>query len=57
MKDYYGEQVVKSYTINFNKWKWAVDEGFGLEDLFNTNLYREVFKEIEPHNASSYLMG
>tara|TARA_R100000808_G_scaffold6183_1_gene18524 strand:- start:12355 stop:12687 length:333 start_codon:yes stop_codon:yes gene_type:complete len=56
MRDYYGDEVIKSFTINFPKWKYAVYEGFTLKDIFDTEMYKEVFKEIKPHEASSYLM-
>lgn len=56
MRDYYGEEVIKSYTINFPKWKYAACEGFTLKDIFDTEMYKEVFQEIKPHEASSYLI-
>tara|TARA_Y100000310_G_scaffold345698_1_gene468469 strand:+ start:2581 stop:2913 length:333 start_codon:yes stop_codon:yes gene_type:complete len=57
MTDSDGSEVVKSYIINVNKWQWASTEGFNLSQIFNTNLYREVFEEIRPSQASSYLVN
>ena len=56
MKDIDDSVLVKSYAINFHKWNWASVEGFDLEEIFKTNLYKEVFVELHPANVSSYFL-
>ncbi len=56
MRDITDEVIVKCYTIDYNKWNWASTEGFDLESIFETNLYKEVFREVHPAQVSSYLL-
>ena len=57
MKDLTGDVLIKSYAIDFSKWNWASTEGFDLEGLFETELYKDVFKEVHPGQVSSYLLN
>lgn len=57
MTDVYDEQFVKAYTINFNRWNWAADEGFDLDEVFRTTLADEIFIDIAPHKVSSYFLS
>ena len=57
MEDLDKSVFVKSFAINFHKWQWAAVEGFDLEEIFKTDLYKEVFVEIEPHKVSSYFLN
>lgn len=56
MEDYDKEILIKCYAVNFHKWNWASLEGFNLESIFRGELYKEVFKEVEPHKVSSYFL-
>jgi hypothetical protein len=57
MEDIAGDVLVKTYVINYNKWNWASIEGFDLEGIFETELYKDVFKEVHPAQVSSYLLN
>lgn len=57
MLDYYQNEVLKAYGIDFCKWNWASTEGFRLDDIFkDINLYSDVFTELPAHKVSEYLV-
>jgi len=57
MRDLNNDEFVKSYIINFKKWNWASYEGFDIDDIFNSNLYKEIFLDIEPYEVSNYFLN
>tara|TARA_R110002050_G_scaffold68910_3_gene149294 strand:- start:5474 stop:5812 length:339 start_codon:yes stop_codon:yes gene_type:complete len=56
MTDPEDELYVKAYKIDFHKWNWAAVEGFNLDDIFTNDLHREIFKDVEAHQISSYFI-
>ncbi len=48
MKDSHGEEVIVTYLIHLDKWQWAEDEGFTVNDvIFDDRLFDDVFTYID----------
>lgn len=57
MRDIDDTVLVKSYAIDYNKWNWASTEGFNLEEIFQSDLYKDVFVELHPSKVSRYFIN
>jgi hypothetical protein len=50
-----GDNIIKAYSININKWIWAEQEGFSTE-MMVTELKHEIFSEIPLESSIEYLV-
>ena len=49
MQNEYGRDIIASYLINLNKWTWAEEEGFTMDDILDRDdLTPDVFEMIDP---------
>ena len=55
MIDSEGIELVKAYTIDVQRWAWAADEGFTLEQLIETDCGK-VFCPVDLDNLAKELM-
>ena len=51
----YGDIKIKTFLIDRNKYNWAKDEGFDLDQMINLKS-PQVFLEIDPQKLSNYLL-
>ena len=49
------EREIIAFEINTKKWKWAEDEGFTVQEMYE-KLGDKVFKEIPYVGALAYLL-
>jgi len=50
-----GDVLIKTYLINRPRYKWALAEGFSLDEMVGL-VEEKVFIEVDPSKASSYLL-
>ena len=53
--DIFGEVKIKSYLINQNKYNWARDEGFSIDQMIELT-QEGIFIEIDPQKLGNYLL-
>ena len=54
VKENYWHDQVRAFSIDVNKWIWAIKVGFETEDIIG-KLFDEIFKEIPLKSAANYL--
>ena len=50
-----GDVLIKAYLVNRPKYKWALAEGFSLNEMVGL-IEEKVFIEVDPSKVSSYLL-